>query len=332
MDIDFIITWVDNQDPAWQEEKARFSPESKADSRDRRYRSWDNLQYIFRGIEKFAPWYHKIYLVTCGHYPAWLNKENDRLVLVKHEDYIPKEWLPTFSSRTIDMNFHRIESLTEHFVYFNDDMFLTGPVREEDFFKNGLPRDAGIMKVWPNFNLRFGEPLRFTPVIDTFTVNEHISKKKAILSHPTKWFNFRYGRWNLFNLALLPWNRFTGFHDYHLPVPYLKKTYREVWEAEPERLADTCSHRFREGTDLNIFLFRYWRLAKGEFAPQSPRIGYKFPLTEEAIGRITDAIRTQKYAMVCTNDMAADDKFEMIKAELNSALDAILPEKSSFEL
>ncbi|MDE8160206.1 capsule biosynthesis protein CapK, partial [Erysipelothrix rhusiopathiae] len=39
---------------------------------------------------------------------------------------------------------HRIEGLSEHFVYFNDDMFLNKPVTPEDFFKEGLPCDTAV--------------------------------------------------------------------------------------------------------------------------------------------------------------------------------------------
>lgn len=37
------------------------------DIREERYRDWDNLQYWFRGVEKFAPWVRKIHFVTWGH-------------------------------------------------------------------------------------------------------------------------------------------------------------------------------------------------------------------------------------------------------------------------
>lgn len=67
------------------------------------------LKYWFRGVEKYAPWVHKIYFVTCGQKPDWLNENHDKLVLVNHEDYIPHEYLPTFSSHTIELNFHRIK-------------------------------------------------------------------------------------------------------------------------------------------------------------------------------------------------------------------------------
>ena len=95
-DIDFVIPWVDGNDPEWQKEKNLYDESNKTgDSTIVRYRSWDNLQYWFRAVEKFAPWVRKVYFVTCGQKPEWLNAECSKLVLVDHKDYMPEEALPT---------------------------------------------------------------------------------------------------------------------------------------------------------------------------------------------------------------------------------------------
>ena len=53
--IDFVIIWVDGNDPEWQKEKRMYDKSNdKGDNTDVRFRSWDNLQYWFRGVEKFA--------------------------------------------------------------------------------------------------------------------------------------------------------------------------------------------------------------------------------------------------------------------------------------
>ena len=136
--IDFVVLWVDGNDPAWLAERARYDLTSKDGSNSVvGYRDWGMMRYWFRGVEKFAPWVNHIYFVTCGHYPQWLNLHHPKLTLVKHSDFIPNEYLPTFNSNTILLNIHRIKGLCERFVIFNDDMFLTAPVRDTDFFKNG---------------------------------------------------------------------------------------------------------------------------------------------------------------------------------------------------
>ena len=116
--IDFVLLWVDDSDPEWKKLKDSYSGRTDymVDNRDARYRDWDTLKYWFRGVEKFAPWVNKIYFVTCGHVPEWLNLKADKLVHIKHADYIPEEYLPTFSSHTIELNLNRIGELSEHFV------------------------------------------------------------------------------------------------------------------------------------------------------------------------------------------------------------------------
>ena len=146
-DIDFVITWVDGNDPAWKTQKMHYLSELSdrdtiAKQGDYRFRDWELLHYWFRAVEKYAPWVRKIHFVTCGQIPEWMNVEHPKLHLVQHSDYIPMEYLPTFNSHTIEVNFHRIEGLAEQFVYFNDDTFLTREVTPEDFFINGLPKDV----------------------------------------------------------------------------------------------------------------------------------------------------------------------------------------------
>lgn len=134
--IDFVVTYLDSTDKKWQEERAKYSGE-KLDSRnsEARYRNMDNFQYWFRAIERYAPWVNKIHLVTWGHVPEWLDTTNPKINIVKHDDYIPKEYLPTFNSNVLDLNLDRIPGLSENFVYFNDDIFLNSKTEPSDFLK-----------------------------------------------------------------------------------------------------------------------------------------------------------------------------------------------------
>ena len=104
--IDIVIPWVDSSDPNWRKEKMNYDTDDSltTDNREIRYRDWGNLKYIFRGIEKYAPWVRKVHFITYGHLPKWLNVDNTRINIVKHSDYIPAEYLPTFSSHVIELN------------------------------------------------------------------------------------------------------------------------------------------------------------------------------------------------------------------------------------
>ena len=336
--IDFVITWVDGNDPAWQEEKRKYAG-SGGDERENRYREWDILQYWFRGVEKFAPWVNRIFFVTWGHLPPWLDTDHPKLKIINHRDYIPAEYLPTFSSRPIDMNFHRIPDLSEHFVYFNDDMFLISPVARSDFFIDGLPCDAAVQDVVPpkgkdNNGDKLIEDALYTPVFyDTVIINRNFDKKSVIRKNRAKWFSLKYGKQVIKNLLLNDWNYFTGFRTVHLPYSYLKETYREVWEKEPEVLSKACEHRFRKATDANHFVFSFWQLAKGMFSPRNLSVGRLMQICndEQKNQIIYNTIRTQARKILCVNDQYSGTRFDEVRRRLADSFEAILPEKSSFE-
>jgi len=97
MDIDFVITWVDMNDPKWKKDFSAYSGKidnSKNEVSEARFRDHGLLKYWFRGVDKFAPWVRKIHFVTCGQTPDWLDVNHPKLNLVNHADYIPNEFLP----------------------------------------------------------------------------------------------------------------------------------------------------------------------------------------------------------------------------------------------
>lgn len=328
--IDFVITWVDGNDANWQKEKAKYNPVMNTDTREIRYRDYDNLKYWFRGIEKFAPWVNKIYFVTYGHLPIWLNIKHEKLCIVKHKDFIPEKYLPTFSSHPIELNLHRIKGLSDKFVYFNDDVFIIQPVKIRDFFYKGVPCDTAVINAHPSIKntMHISET-------NMEVINEYFHKKDVLRKNPFGWFRLRYGTKLFRTISLLPWPEFIGFWDHHVASSFSKQTFEELWELEYDILDNTSSHKFRYALDVNQWLFRYWQLAKGEFYPRKSSFGKSFCLgdnhTENV--KIYSAIKSQKYKMVCINDGIEDRiAFELAKSKVIDAFEKILPEKSLFEL
>lgn len=115
-EIDIVIPWVDGSDAKWIQEKRywyqRLNPDRESNS-DTRYQNWDNLAYWFRAVETCLPWFHRICFITWGHVPDFLNLNHPKLKVVRHEDFIPREFLPTFQVNAIEMNLHRIPELSE---------------------------------------------------------------------------------------------------------------------------------------------------------------------------------------------------------------------------
>lgn len=326
--IDIVIPWVDGGDPAWRAERAGFTAGSTADNSEARYRDWDVLRYWFRAIEKNAPWAGTIHFVTWGHLPQWLNTEHPKLHIVNHRDYIPEEYLPTFSSHTLELNMHRIPGLSEQFVYFNDDVYLMGKTEPEDFFREGLPCDAAVLGMVKNTDVANYMPYIMLNMLAV--INMRFSQRQVLKEHWRKWFRPAYGPGLLMNLYLSPQRHFVGIRNFHTCTPFTKACLQEVWEENYRILDDTCRRRFRSKEDVNQYLFRYWRLCKGEFAPSKPNSAY-LTIGSQSIEQIGQVIRSGKHKVVCINDDPMGFDFETEKEKLTTLFQELFPEKSAFE-
>ncbi len=326
-DIDIVIPWVDGADPEWLAEKNSVLYGGEGDQRINRYRDWQNLQYWFRGVEKYLPWVRKIHFVTWGHLPEWLNEEHPKLNIVKHSDYIPEEYLPTFSVNPIEMNFHRIPDLAERFIYSNDDTFFIQPLEPEFFFVDGLPVDSAIQNV-----LQFNRWDGISQMVanDLNCLNHNFNKREVISANKGKWFSLKYKKGLLMNLYTMPFSNFTGFVDPHLPNAFLKSTWIDVWKKCHDRLELTCKNKARTNEDVNQWLMRYWQFASGNFVPGKTARGRLF-----AIGidnrLIEQALLNKSMPMICLSDDKVDVDFEKEKEFIINCFNKIFPEKSSFE-
>ena len=327
--IDFVVTWVDGNDPEWLKEKDKYLGRSlNSGSTPNRFRDWGTFKYWFRGVEKFAPWVNRVFLITCGHYPEWLNTAHPKLRLVKHADYIPPECLPTFNSNVIELFLHKIPDLSEHFVLFNDDVFLTAPTVPEDFFVNGVPCDEALLEANNGTDPRDIFP--HTILNNCSIINKHFDKKEVLRKHFFKFINLKYGKENIRTILLIPFKNFSSFKDLHVAASHTKSNYERVWAAEPELLMRTGRSKIRTINNVNQWLIKNWRVCSGEFVPRSTKWGKKFDLGLSP--DVYDQIKSGKWKNVCVNDGNQEFDFEAEKKKLNEALDTLFPQKSSYEL
>lgn len=333
MDIDIVVLWVDGKDPVWQAEKVKYSGKHIDDSNSlNRYRDWGLMQYWFRAVDQFVPWVRKIHFVTCGHLPSFLNLDAPKIHHVRHEDFMPRESLPTFSSHALEMNLHRIDDLAEHFIYFNDDMFLLRNVPETAFFNDGLPCTYG-----GEFPLELAGDLgiwQHAVVNDLALVNGHFSKREQVKKYRKKYIHSSY-RWkdNVRTKVLeeLFPDYFLGFKNIHGPAAYLKSTFQELWEAETEILERTTMHKFRAADSVNQWVALWWQIASGQFAPYNTD-NVVSSINEQNVENLCNVIRGQKHDMICLNDPEQEVDFVLLSDKLRAAFDAILPQKSRFEI
>lgn len=337
MPIDIVIEWVDGNDPEWQRKKDRVTQgmlfDDNSDDRAQRYRDWDNLQYIFRGIEANMPWVNHIFLVTCGHYPKWINLDNPKLTLMKHSDFIPNEYLPTFNAGTIELNLHRIPNLSDHFILFNDDMFVLKKTKRSDFFRGNLPCDSvGFSAIGANFSEE-GKGIYGMNVMNTRFVAMNFKKGEVTKKIWRKLYDLRNGRDLLKTLTVLPYRDFTGFNCVHTAHSYLKSTWIEAWERASNDFNDTCLKKLRPEFWQSQWAMRYWQICNGNFVIRPVWFSKFFDMCK--LGnekKVIREIHKRKHKMICINDNISDCKdFDLIKGRINQELEKLYPNKSAFE-
>ncbi|MBQ8159049.1 MAG: capsule biosynthesis protein CapK [Prevotella sp.] len=333
--IDFVVAWLDSSDPLWQQQYEHYKSGAKGDKSEARFRDGHIFNYWFRAVEKYAPWVNKVYLVTNGKFPDWINKDCSKLVLVSHADYMPAECLPTFNSCAIELHLHRIKGLSEQFVYFNDDMMLNGPVAPEYYFSNGLPCDFNKETCFnvPIYTQTERFNIYMSMLANLGIVNAHFDRWKTVTQSPRRWFGLHLGLKGLImSLVLMKQRLFVGFSNFHTEQAYLKSTFEEVWAAEPAFLQESCT-RFREEVIANPYLFRYWQFAKNMFYPMKRRFGTFHFTDKSVVDEIEKALFNPAISSVCLNDtpFCTDEDFEYINLHLSQMLEMKFPEKSQFE-
>ena len=339
--IDFVLPWVDGSDSEWQEEKSKYNSTSNIETNiQARFRDMGTLKYVLRSIELHCPWYNKIYIITTGHYPDWLNIEHENIVLVTHKElYFDTKHLPVFSSSSIEMNLSNIKGLSEKFVYLNDDTIIMRRINISRFFVDNKPVDF-LSHGWiPRNNLFFrlkGE--------DTW-VHSLNNNLKLINNH---FFPMQFAFNNLYHISYNLKTKISNFllakfykkiiwlEHWHHPQAYLKQSLTEVSNIFREEMMDCSSNRFRKNNDLTAYLYRYWQLASENFYPYKYNDGYDADIVNYAYlkNAIVEIEENKGINFVCFNDQmfqVADEEFIKSKELLLDYLNNIFKEKSSFE-
>ncbi|HFI0346424.1 TPA: Stealth CR1 domain-containing protein [Streptococcus suis] len=334
--IDIVITWVDGSDPSWLEKQKKFKSKNLSNEsvNDARYRDWGTLKYVLRSIEKNVPWVNKIFLATDNQVPKWFKKQ-EKLKIVDHSEFIPEQFLPTFSSHVIECFLHRIPGLSEKFIYFNDDTIVLRESKQTDFFINGLPVDFASLHIHA-----VKKSLMIHQIANNSVsiINEHFEINEVLKKERNKWFNIRYGiKKNLKTLLFSFTPRFPGIEQPHMPQAYLKSTFYDVWDKEADVLIETATHKFRDKNDVNQWLFRNWQITSGKFQPVSPRkrgLMIDFEKNDELfeLEKCEKALLKKSYLMICINDGDSIKNHDLIVPKVSDALEREFPKKASWEI
>lgn len=235
--IDVVYLWVDGKDDNWlavknyyeqlEQREIQISPEACQNNR-----FWDHeeLRYSLRSIIKFAPFFRHIYIITMNQRPKWL-VDHPQITIIDHQEIFENpQHLPTFNSQALECHLHRIPGLSEHFIYFNDDVFLGRPIHPTDFFT-----EEGKVQVL----FERGWTVSPNPVVQSSLYRKAWLNSSALLDT---------------YFVTEPRHRLC-----HAPFALRTSWIQEVESLFPFVIHSNSSHRFRDSRDFNITngLFQY---------------------------------------------------------------------------
>lgn len=317
--IDVVYTWVNSDDEEFNRSRLKYQQQfdasvsvSKSESTDiARFESRDELKYSIRSILTYAPWVNHIYIVTNGQIPSWLDESYDKVTVIPHSQILDEAYLPTFNSHVIETALYKIPNLSEHFIYFNDDVMLTRPLPPSYFFSG-----SGLAKLFiTNARLPNGE--------------------KSVNDSPTQW-AAKNSRALLLNETGF-WAEVMFAHTFH---PQLKSVHEEINTLWKKEVNECRENKFRDSGDLNIatFLHHHLALMRGKAIATRTKCMY-FNIREKQTAKLYKTLLAQKGTAqathsICLNDRVSSsaNELENFDAQLRSFLENYYPHPSDAEI
>ena len=278
-EIDIVFSWVDGSSTEYQRQRAEQMKTyvvGDGDDSEARYRQIDELKYALRSVYMYAPWIRRIFIATDSPAPSWL-AEHPRVTIVRSEEFFDDpEALPTHNSHAVESQLHKIEGLSEHFLYSNDDMFFGRAVSPGMFFSPG-----GITKfIEATTRIGLGDAdARRSGHDNAARVN------RAVL-------HSRFGR-------------ITTRHLEHTATPLRRSVMRQMEQEFPDDFARTARSRFRSATDISVTnsFYHYYALMSGKAVTQErAKVVYVETTLKRASGQMKEIARTRGYDFFCLND------------------------------
>jgi len=329
--IDVVITWVDGNQDKFIEEVNSMGKKYQLD----RFYHNEELKYCLRSIELNMVFVRKIFIVVrADHIPTFLKKNHYQLEFITHPTIIPSRFLPTYNSIVIENFIHKIPNLSEHFIYFNDDMIVLKETQPSYFFDDNFrpiqSKDENkIITLITNYNYwTKDEKLGISPIKqENFDKNFAL---KELIDHNNE-------------IMDLLFNKETRYRSQHIPYACRKSYLNQLDEflktmklKEKTMYEHSGSYKFRDLKSIARFSFfkKYWDIYMNDCLEK------KYPLFSIIMNDKVDKTKeiqnlndTKQTFLVIHNEVhelndIALKNFKM----MNQKLEKLFPYKSTFEL
>lgn len=307
--IDYVFPYVNCNDPVWQKDYFKYkgleaSKIESVNAQDARYeknystglqrfRDSGLMQYVLRSVDQNMPFINKLHMIVSSksQVPSWVN--TDVVDIITHEEFMPKELLPTFSSSEIEMFLPFLPRVSEYFIYGNDDEFIMKPQKEYHwFFDRKTVTYSGVRPMVDNFT---GDVFRHNDYNLVCSENSFYATNKMCLDQQ------------------------------HCPQPYILSKMKDCYSKYEKQILASCT-RFRENEkNYNQWIYLAYNTFNN-FLYQKKRACHTTDLS-----KWNKNLDIQRYTCLCINDSSESINEENTQDVLNK-MNSIFPNKSKYEL
>ena len=295
--MDYVLPYVDCNDPVWLKEYRRINGKGMDASR---FRPFGTLRYAFRSIAVNMPFIDRIVLIVSNieQVPAWVSRETVRIIL--HSEFMLPEHLPTFNSSAIESDMWRIEGLSDRFIYGNDDVFVLNPLNEADFFDGDIPRLTFAESDYHVRNL-FRRCCRKG-------MDMAADAAEADRTDPY--------------ILLKPQHCMKGVRT---------ASMKEVGQKCAEQINESITV-LRHWENVTGYLYQYYAYYTGEYAPFD--VGYDYIRIANDYDAVLDHMTNSETDVLCINDAGDldDEHYQVACDALKETFEEILPDRCRYEL
>ncbi len=317
MTIDAVITWVDGDDPRHRAKRLQYGGQELRENEDiagsTRFSNLGEIYHCIASLNRFAPWLHKIYIVTDEQDPqvdTFLDKHfpgrHIPVEVIDHKVIFRgyEQYLPTFNSIAIETMTWRIPGLSEHFIEFNDDLLLASPVSPEDFF---LPDGSSVCyATWCS--------MLWTKLTRLLKPQKNGQKRVTF-------------KGSMYNAAVIANRHFSFLKLAHTPKALRKSSYEQYFSVHPDHMLKNIGHRFRHAEQFTSQELQYLLLeseGKVQIQPVDECLFFLQPKGRKGyVGKKMNRLLQMKNCKFCcfnSLDKATVEEREQITAWINKRI------------
>ena len=245
------------------------------------------------------PFVRNIILIVAreSQVPDWIDTNNVRIVY--HKDFIPKEFLPTFNSCTIESFLYNIPDISDRFLYFNDDMFALNLISVNDLFTGSKP----------NIKFLFHDSYNKANIYRCHCRNglDLVSTALNVDKYPA-------------GKLMCP---------EHSVAPMLSSTLYAIRDLCDDKIKRTIS-KVRMPYNINQYIYSYYQYFTNNYVDSI--CNYMYLEIKDSLVSVRNALFSKDIQILCLNDSEKIKNYKQTKDELLKIFEERFPDKCKYEM